>query len=932
MNLRIIYIILLSSFAEISFSQNTPCVDSSTVFQLSAGSSKISVRQTIPLADGGIFMCGTIKDNMQAIPSIFITRFDKFNNILYNKKIIDFTGSTKIIQCNNGDILLAVAAYNTSNYTITPYLFRISISGNILWQKQLPVISFWGPFAGITGSIQVTENGSNNFFLGIVYAVETNPAQGVLSSYYFIYKITPAGAIAWKTTLIQDESSGPYINAIAEFSGKVMIVTQQYGSDNNVYCNSTNGKSVGLIKLNENDGSYFSSKNYCLNFPNPGCISSWDGIINSVHILPDGRITISGNIALCNFFHSSFSIITDPDFSIPQSNVYDFEMPGSTSSAIVSTNQFGETILTKSDLNNQDFLYAIFSVDGNIRSQRKTTFGFGKPVFKDTANYLLFSVQTVANQDFIKIAEVKGNSNETANCIGRDTSFVTRQPHTIVPISFTWDTIRTQTEITNNTNYNLADFTFQRTEVCSSVSICDSLKISGAGSVCLNNPEQLFVATRNPGCNKVPLWKIDTSAIFSMQPQDDDTSVAIKFKRPWEGYLYAYSNACGNLLDSFYIKVVGAPGSINLGRDTSFCSPVVLDAGGNFIHYQWQDSSTDRYFSVTGPGMYYVLAKDFCGNEYRDSITFYPKKNIVALGADTCVSSYPFVLTANAGFKNYQWQDGSVNQQFSVTSPGLYYVKATNFCNETYSDSIRIYKKAQPFSLGSDTIICPGNTIPLQAPAGYRQYLWQDGSSSTVLQASKAGIYHVTVSDFCGNEISDTIIIQKPGFNFTAGSDTTICKEDKINLTASNGFNNYSWAPGYNISNTIGQTVWVNPEVTTLYTVSAEKYTGCIVKDSVLVSVKDCPQTFYMPSAFTPNGDGKNDIIKPIITGRIEKYQFEIYNRWGQLVFKSKSHSTGWDGKINGVPQDIGSFVWTCSYKFYDKPAEFKKGTFTLIR
>ena len=450
-------------------------------------------------------------------------------------------------------------------------------------------------------------------------------------------------------------------------------------------------------------------------------------------------------------------------------------------------------------------------------------------------------------------------------------------------------------------------------------------------SICLNNPEQTFLVVRNPQCNKVPEWRIDTSAIFYMNPVND-TTVRIKFKRTWQGWLYAYSNSCSTLLDSFYIKVFPSSAAVNIGQDTSFCSPVVLDAGSDFPAYLWQDNSTNRFYTVNSPGLYYVRITDYCGIVYTDSIIFFPKKINVSLGSDTCISQYPYSINAGPGFKDYLWQDGSGSQQFFASGPGLYYLTVRNFCNEMYTDSIRINKRIQPFSLGGDSFLCPGNTIQLQAPPGYPMYQWQDGTNGNSFQPIMAGNYYVTVTDACGNLFTDTMKIIEPSKKIYLGPDVSICKKEKIQLSAPSGFSSYHWTPVYNISSSEARSVIINPEQTTTYYVMAKTVEGCIAKDTITVFVKSCPQHFYIPTAFTPNIDGKNDLFIPVFTAPIEQYTFSIYNRWGQRIFHTTDRSKGWDGKLKGIVLDTGTFIWICTYKFYDEPKVFEKGTFMLIR
>ena len=103
-------------------------------------------------------------------------------------------------------------------------------------------------------------------------------------------------------------------------------------------------------------------------------------------------------------------------------------------------------------------------------------------------------------------------------------------------------------------------------------------------------------------------------------------------------------------------------------------------------------------------------------------------------------------------------------------------------------------------------------------------------------------------------------------------------------------------------------------------------------KDSVVVKIKDCMEGFFVPSAFTPNNDGKNDIFRPLIFGNVKQYQFTIYNRWGQIVFRTKEIGKGWDGNLGGVLQDPNVFTWTCTYQLEGEGKKSEKGLVTLIR
>ena len=106
---------------------------------------------------------------------------------------------------------------------------------------------------------------------------------------------------------------------------------------------------------------------------------------------------------------------------------------------------------------------------------------------------------------------------------------------------------------------------------------------------------------------------------------------------------------------------------------------------------------------------------------------------------------------------------------------------------------------------------------------------------------------------------------------------------------------------------------------------------GCFDLDTVKLRVLEGP-TFYVPSAFTPNGDGLNDIFRPTAVGIAKLEYFSIFNRWGELVYETHDINQGWDGIYKGVKQPIGNYVW--KLKGTDRKGVLKvmKGNVVLIR
>ena len=87
-----------------------------------------------------------------------------------------------------------------------------------------------------------------------------------------------------------------------------------------------------------------------------------------------------------------------------------------------------------------------------------------------------------------------------------------------------------------------------------------------------------------------------------------------------------------------------------------------------------------------------------------------------------------------------------------------------------------------------------------------------------------------------------------------------------------------------------------------------------------------------MPTAFTPNRDGLNDLLIPYLVGMKSLNRFSIYNRWGNPVFTTSTMGKGWDGKYNGVDQPVGVYVWMIEYTTFDNITKAEKGIVTIVR
>lgn len=212
-----------------------------------------------------------------------------------------------------------------------------------------------------------------------------------------------------------------------------------------------------------------------------------------------------------------------------------------------------------------------------------------------------------------------------------------------------------------------------------------------------------------------------------------------------------------------------------------------------------------------------------------------------------------------------------------------------------------------------------------------------DGSNSSNSNVQhiydRGGIYNVklaaSTSDGC---TSDTVT--KPvtiyATNAFAGRDTVVATGQPFQLRATGGIF-YSWSPATGLSDPGIANPIATVQSNTQYVLTAYTPLGCATTDTINIKALRGP-AIYIPNAFTPNGDGRNDRFRFIPVGMKEIYYFRIFNRYGQLVFESRNTEPGWDGTLNGKQQPSGTYVWMVSGKDFNDDTNTQRGTVTLVR
>jgi gliding motility-associated-like protein len=310
---------------------------------------------------------------------------------------------------------------------------------------------------------------------------------------------------------------------------------------------------------------------------------------------------------------------------------------------------------------------------------------------------------------------------------------------------------------------------------------------------------------------------------------------------------------------------------------------------------------------------------------------------IPTLGPDTTLcEGEVLTLVSNADPETtIEWIDiatgalVSMSPTTEVDAAGTYVLTETNHCGIASDTIVVTYHIApEPFDLGEDVILCPGESIVLNAPMTTDLITWQDGSHDTTLIADHAQTYTLLISNDCGevrDEISISFDQQEPEVDLDG--DVSLCPDEVLTLDVTQGFAaEYLWSTGSMLP-----TLHISQPDVYAVTVSTECYS---VSDDVIIEVdQECGQGLFIPNIFSPNGDNINDewsvnFSDPLIRG----IRCRIFDRWGDVVFSTEVNPIMWDGYFNESPVNPGVYVYLIEVERPDGIQEVLSGDITLVR
>ena len=398
-------------------------------------------------------------------------------------------------------------------------------------------------------------------------------------------------------------------------------------------------------------------------------------------------------------------------------------------------------------------------------------------------------------------------------------------------------------------------------------------------------------------------------------------------------------------------------------RDTLICPPdqfrLQAAARGNYRwapHSSLQDeTSASPLVAPTATTTYYVeLDQDGCTNSDSVKVQVVDRVQLNAMENTMICEGDSIQLSISSNALRYEWSpvasvdNGSAQQPFAMPVGTTNYQVTGYISNCIATDNITITTVPYPVvNAGTDTSICFNTSAQLNALTDGSSFSWipasltaEMNSLNPTIRPSGTTSYIIYAYDTrgCPKPGIDTVtVFVEPEIIASAGADTAVVINQPLQLKASGGAL-YKWLPAAGLSaddvpDPVARFSTSPAEGYYIYKVLISNPTGCTDSASLRVKVFSSMPEIYVPSAFTPNGDGRNDFFQLVAAGIRSIRSFRVYNRWGQLLFDSPlSHSPGWSGDYGGQPQPSGTYVWVVQAEDYLGQPIQRRGTVTLIR
>ena len=367
-------------------------------------------------------------------------------------------------------------------------------------------------------------------------------------------------------------------------------------------------------------------------------------------------------------------------------------------------------------------------------------------------------------------------------------------------------------------------------------------------------------------------------------------------------------------------------------------------------------------FTSVAPGAYSVSVKNASGcvspgvvTIIKDPVVDEPKLVITAESNTSICEGASVVLTSSVA-PSYQWYKygvaiaGANGRTFTASTEGVYTVSSisTSGCKAVQSGGIEVkvvVRPVPPLISADKMFFCDGDSAVLNSTFSsglqwFRDGIAITGATSARYVAKQGGTYAaLAINDNgCRSPFSEAMSIKMVDLPvtpiLTIIGTPQFCKDESrlLQVNVPNGLT-VNWYKNGSLINAYSKDSLRVSEAAE-YTVKFLNSNGCLslVSNKIVTEIGCNTTGIYIPDVFTPNGDGINDIIKPVCVGIAKFKFFKIYNRWGNILFESTDESKGWDGRFRSQIQPADSYIWLVEGLDTNGKEIRKSGVLNLIK
>jgi len=353
------------------------------------------------------------------------------------------------------------------------------------------------------------------------------------------------------------------------------------------------------------------------------------------------------------------------------------------------------------------------------------------------------------------------------------------------------------------------------------------------------------------------------------------------------------------------------------------------------------------------PGTYtvtYSFNNGLCSNTTKATVSVLPVPVLeVHDPAPACVPATVDITTATvtagstAGLSFQYYTDAACTTPLSnasaISVSGTYYIRgiSASGCVTDVKPVIVTINSQPVITAAGASLVCKGEAVTITASSPGNTITWQNmnGGNSVIVYPQATTTYTAVATNAAGCVATASVQVQVRDFDVTLTANANpIMPGTTLTLTsgANSAYTVIGWKPEtvFQAQTALSQS-FIIKDSTQTFSVIGRSADGCLDTASLTVSLEPGSKDFYIPNAFTPNNDGKNDVFKAYGSS-IKSVELRVFNQWGELVYETKDKDKGWDGTFKGKQQPVGVYPFGVKVTFIDNTVITKRGTVNLIR